>query len=124
MGTIISLLAFLIISVLGVQYVSSRKWSFVTSPYSAKQKLRVSARQRFVLFLLAVSIVRAGSFSSTLLLVWIVLLLVLLSKYGARFSDSNLFLFYAFYLIWLLFSLISSPEKAFGFRVLAKYVFP
>lgn len=112
------------ISVLGVKYVNSRNWSFVTSPYNAKQKLRVSARQRFVLFLLAMGVVQAGGFSATLLLVWIVLLLVLLSKYGARFSDSNLFLFYAFYLIWLFFSLISSPEKAFGFRVLAKYLFP
>jgi O-antigen ligase len=109
---------------MGVKYANSRNWSFVTSPYNSNQKLRVSARQRFMLFLLAVSVVRAGSFSSTLLLVWIVLLVVLLSKYGAKISDSSFFLFYTFYLIWLLFSLTSSPEKAFGFRVFAKYVFP
>jgi O-antigen ligase len=124
MGTIISLLAFLIISVKGVKYVNSRNWSFVSSPYNAKQKLRVSARQRFVLFLLAIGVVQAGSFSATLLLVWIVLLLVMLSKYGTKFSDSKLFLFYAIYLIWLLLSLINSPEQGFGFRVFAKYLFP
>ena len=124
MGTIISLFAFLIITVLGVKYANSRNWSFVTSPFNAKQKLRVSARQRFVLFLLALGVVQAGSFSAILLLVWIALLLVSLSKYGTRFSDSNMFLFYTFYLIWLLFSLISSPEQGFGFRVFAKYLFP
>lgn len=124
MVTIISLLAFLIISVLGVKYAHSRKWSFVTSPYNAKQQLRVSARQRFMLFLLALGVVQAGSFSATLLLVWIVLLLVLLSKYGTRFSDSPLFLFYGIYLIWVVFSLVRSPEQGFGFRMLAKYLFP
>lgn len=124
MDTIISLLAFLIISVLGVKYAYSRNWSFVASPYNAKQKMRVSARQRFVLFILAAGVVQAGSFSAILLLVWIALLLVLLSKYGARFADSNLFLFYTVYLIWLLFSLISSPEQGYAFRVFAKYMFP
>lgn len=124
MNTIISLLAFLFISVLGVKYVNSRNWSFVTSPYNPKQKLKVSARQRFVLFLLAMGVVQAGSFSATLLLVWIVLLLVLLSKYGTRFSDSPLFLIYSIYLIWLVFSLVRSPEQGFGFRMLAKYIFP
>ena len=124
MGTIISLLAFLIISILGVKYANSREWSFVTSPYNAKQKLRISSRQRFALFLLAVGVVQAGSLSATLLLVWIALLIVLLLKYGTRFSDSPLFLFYGIYLIWLVFSLIRSPEQGFGFRMLAKYLFP
>ena len=124
MDTIISLLAFLIISIMGVKYANSRNWAFVSSPYNAKENLRVSARQRFVLFLLALGVVQAGSFSATLLLVWILLLVILLSKYGTRFSDSNLFLFYTIYLIWLLFSLISSPEQGFGFRMFAKYLFP
>ena len=124
MDTIISLLAFLIISIMGVKYANSRNWVFVNSPYNAKENLRVSSRQRFVLFLLALGVVQAGSFSATLLLVWIMLLVILLSKYGTRFSDSNLFTFYALYLIWLLFSLISSSEQGFGFRVFAKYLFP
>ena len=124
MDTIISLLAFLIISIMGVKYANSRNWAFVTSPYNTKDNLRVSARQRFILFLLAVGVVQAGSFSATLLLVWIVLLVILLFKYGTRFSDSNLFTFYTLYLIWLLFSLISSSEPDFGFRMFAKYLFP
>lgn len=124
METIISLLTFLIIVVLGVQYAISRNWRLVTSPYNAKKKMRVSSRQRFILFLLALGVVQAGSFSATLLLVWIALLLFILSKYSPRFSDSNLFLFYVFYLIWLLFSLVRSPEQGFGFRMLAKYLFP
>jgi O-antigen ligase len=124
MGTIISLLAFLIISVLALEYTFLGKTYFVKSPYNAKVKIAVSSRHRFVLFLLAVGIVQAGSFSSTLLLVWIVLLLVLLFRYSMRFSDSNLFVLYAIYLIWLLFSLALSLEKAYGFRVFAKYLFP
>jgi O-antigen ligase len=124
MGTIISLLAFLMISVLGAQYANSGKWSFVSNPYNAQQKIRISSRQGFALFLLAAAVVRAGSFSSTLLLVWILLLLFLLSKNSARLSDSILFFFYSVYLIWLLFSLVISPEQVFGLRMFAKYLFP
>jgi O-antigen ligase len=124
MSTIISLLALVIISVLALEYAFLGKTYFIKSPYNTKVKIAVSSRHRFILFLLAFGVVQAGSFSAILLLVWIVLLLVLLSKYGVRFSDSNIFLVYVFYLIWLLFSLVLSPEKEFGFRVFAKYLFP
>nr|WP_315164771.1 O-antigen ligase family protein [uncultured Flavobacterium sp.] len=124
MGTIISFLAFLVIIVLALEYTFLNKTYFIKSPNDAKVKIAVSSRHRFILFLLASAFVQAGSFSATLLLVWIVLLLMLLFRYSTRFSDSNLFAFYAIYLIWLLFSLALSPEKEYGFRVFAKYLFP
>jgi O-antigen ligase len=124
MGILISLFAFLIIAVLGLQYANTRGMYRVSSPYETMGLLRVSSRQRFVLLLLGAAVVQAGAFSSALLLVWIVFMLVVLSKYGARFSESTLFLVYFFYLIWLLFSLIRTPEPVFGLRMFAKYLFP
>ena len=122
---ILSLLGFICIAFLGFKYAfSSGSYFLVTSPIQSTLKLKVTARQRFVLLLLAVGIIQAGVLSSSLLFVWILLLGVFLIKFGANISRSKLFVFYTAYLIWLLISLFRTPEFGFGFRMLAKYLYP
>ena len=124
MSLALSAVAFLVISFLGMKYAFLAKTYRVKSPFTTGLNFRVSSRQHFILLLLCTAIVQAGSFSAILLLVWMVLLLQLTLKYGTRFSVSPVFFFYALYLSWLLFSLLLTPEPAFGFRVFAKYAFP
>ncbi len=124
MSTILSLIALVSITILAFKYVNIGSFYAVQSPFNSNHKLRVTSRQRFVLLLLAVGIIQAGSFSAILLLVWIVFLISLLIKYGANLSSSRLFLFYGIYLVWLLISLLFTPESGFGVRVFAKYLFP
>ena len=124
MNFILGFLALLIVTLLGFNYVFLEKKYFVKSPWNKRVKVKVSSKQRFVLLLLATAIVQAGSFSSLLLLVWMLFLIRLLLKYGFNFSASPMFKMYTFYLFWLLISLVMSPEKEYGFRVFAKYLFP
>lgn len=124
MATILSLLALLVIGVLGFKYAYLGKAYLVSSALSKRVKFRVNSRQRLMLLLLASGIVQAGGFSAILLLLWIAFLILLVLKYGVSFSGSPLFRLYAIYLVWLLISLFFSPEKQFGLRVFLKYLFP
>ena len=124
MSIILSLIALISITILAFKYANMGGVYSVQSPFNSNHKLKITSRQRLVLLLLSVGIIQAGSFSAVLLLVWIVFLIGLLIKYGANISSSRLFLFYGIYLVWLLISLIFSPELGFGLRVFAKYLFP
>ena len=124
METILSLIALITIALLASNYAFKGGSYSVKSPVNLKQKFKVSSRHRLVLLLLSVGFVQAGSYSSLLLLVWIILLIILLMKYGTNFTKYKLFFFYGIYLVWLLFSLIFTPETEHGLRVFAKYLFP
>jgi len=124
MEIILSLIALITIAMLAFKYAFVVGSCSVKSPINSKYKFKVSSRQRFVLLLLSVGIVQAGSFSSLLLSVWLVLLIILLIKYSTNLTRSRLFFFYGIYLVWLLFSLTFSPEIVYGVRVFAKYLFP
>jgi len=124
MNTLISLLALLIITAIGMQASFFGKTAIVKSAFTPALKFKVSSRQYFIMLLLATGIIQAGGFSALLLLIWIVFLLQLLIKYGTNFSASWVFFFYSLYLSWLVISLIQTPETEYGFRTFAKYVFP
>ena len=73
---ILSLIILIILTVLGFKYAFVSGNCSVQSPFNTKYNIHVTSRQRFVLLLLSVGIIQAGSFSATLLLVWIILLLI------------------------------------------------
>ncbi|WP_158837708.1 O-antigen ligase family protein [Polaribacter sp. L3A8] len=120
----LSLLAFLLIIIYGFEYAFMGKTYAVSTTWNKRIKFKVNAQQRFVLLLLATAIVQAGAFSALLLLVWMGLLIGILFRYGIQMFSSPMLKIYALYLCWLLFSLVLTSEKGYGFRVLAKYLFP
>lgn len=124
MNTLLSLLALITITILGMEYAFFGKTAIVQSAFNARMKFKITSRQGFILLLLGTGIVQAGEFSALLLLIWIVFLLYLLFKYDTSFATSRVVLFYGLYLIWLVISIIQTPETGYGFRVFAKYVFP
>lgn len=124
MATVLSLITFIIITILGFKYAYVSGSCSVQSPFNTKYNIHVTSRQRFVLLLLSVVIIQAGSFSAIILLVWIILLLSLSIKYSTSLKGSRLFNFYGLYLVWLLISIFFSPEPIFGLRVFSKYLFP
>jgi len=124
MVAVLSLILLLSISFLALRYTFVKKPYLVKSPWEKRFKMYVNQKQRFILFLLATAIIQVDSYSSILLFIWMVCLIILLLQNSTKVSTTPLTITYTLYLLWLFISLFRTPETVHGIRVFAKYLFP
>jgi len=97
----------------------------INNPLVKKQKYFATGPQIFLIFSVITGFFRLGDWSATRLSIWIGYLLVGTMVTKGKIKFTPVLVLYAIYISYLLLSLfILSPDKFFGIRVIAKYLFP
>jgi len=97
----------------------------INNPFIKKRKYFATGPQIFLIFSVITGFFMLGEWSATRLLIWIGYLLVGIMITKERIKFAPVLILYALYTLYLFLSLfILSPDKFFGVRVIAKYLFP
>ncbi len=123
MYTAISYIIFLITSILGARYISLN-YKETYHPLNKGFRVKVTGVQYFFLFTLYTGILQFGGLSAVRLAVWIVWCLIAIFYDKNKPVASLTVLLYVAYLVYLVFSILFSPAKLYGFRVFLKYLYP
>lgn len=97
----------------------------IGNPLVKKQKYFATGPQIFLIFSVVTGFFMLGEWSATRLSIWIVYLIVGTMVTKGKIKFTPVLILYIFYILYLFLSLfILSPDKFFGIRVIAKYLFP
>jgi len=121
---LVNSLLFLVLCLAGLYFLLN-EGRMIDNPFVKNQKYFVTGPQIFLLVTLATGMFRFGEFGVVRLSVWIAYLFVgiVIMKGKVKFSAATGF--YALYILYLFASLfLLAPDKWFGLRVIAKYIFP
>jgi len=96
----------------------------IHNPLIKKQDYFATGPQIFFILSIATGMCMLGEYNSTRLFIWIVFMAigVFVAKGGMKFSLA--LIFYILYILYLFASLFVTPDKWYGIRVIAKYLYP
>ena len=97
----------------------------INNPLVKGQKYFATGPQFFLMFTIATGMFMLGNYSAVRLFIWIAYLAIGIVITKGRIKFTVVLVFYLLYILYLFFSLFFlSPDKWFGIRVIAKYMFP
>jgi len=124
MYTIINIILFLILTVLGFRYLLENRYYAIKSPINKTEKFLVSNHQYLLLFILGTAIIACGDMMASRLLICILICILALFVLKEPFSISIVFFTYLLFLLYLIYKWIYSPVPDYGFRQYVKYLYP
>ncbi|GHT75449.1 hypothetical protein AGMMS50262_10780 [Bacteroidia bacterium] len=123
MYTIINYILFVLIYIFSLRYIFT-PIVLVKGPVKKRSMFPVTGTQRFLLLVLFTGLFSLGSLMANRMLFNIIVCLI------AFFVDKNkpvlngIFFIYTLFIFWLIYEIVVSPVKGYGFRVFLKYLYP
>lgn len=124
MYSILNLIAFFVLSILGFYYLLITRPYLMKSPLGKQKRFLLTNHQYLLLFILATAILACGAMMANRLMICILLCALSLFLVKEKINFSFVFFVYFIYLIYLVFSWINSPVPNYGFRQFLKYLYP
>ena len=124
MISIINLLGFIILTILGFHYLLNPRLFVLKNPLNNQKQFTVTNHQYLLLFIFVTAIIACGDMMANRLLVAILLCGLSLPVVRGKINISIVFFTYSVFLLYLTLCWIYSPAPSYGLRQYVKYLYP
>lgn len=123
MGSIICVIAFIVLSYLGYKYVMGVE-RVVCAPFDKQSSMLLNGQEMFVVLLFATGLIQCGMLLSIRLIILEIFCTLLIFKINRKVNMSFPLYLYIIYILWLIVGCFYSNYPIYGIRVIIKYIYP